>query len=103
MNDIDTLFKENRQLIDLKVTPDELALMQEQDDQHSKIIADFKKGKTHPAFVLDDNNLLYRRVPDGKNECQAVLVPKNLRPYVLFELHNCFGHPGTTKLYNYMR
>ena len=103
LNDVDTLFKESRQLVDLKVTPDELVSLQEKDEQHSKIIRDLKKNKAHPAFLLHDSKLLYRRVPDGRNKCHAIFVPKDLRPYVLFELHNCFGHPGSTKLYNYMQ
>ena len=103
LNDVDTIFKESRQLVDLKVTPDELVSLQEKDEQHSKIINDLKKNKVHPVFLLDDSKLLYRRVPDGRNECHAIFVPEDLRPYMLFELHNCFGHSGSTKLYNYMR
>ena len=103
LNDIDTIFKENRQLVDLKVTPEELTSLQERDEQHGKIIADLKKNKAHPTFLLDDSQLLYRKVPDGHNKCHAIFMPQDLRPYVLFELHNCFGHPGSTKLYNYMQ
>ena len=89
-------------MVDLKVTPEELTSLQERDEQHGKIIADLKKNKAHPTFLLDDSQLLYRKVPDGHNECHAIFMPQDLRPYVLFELHNCFGHPGSTKLYNYM-
>ena len=59
LNDIDTIFKENRQLVNLKVTPEELTSLQERDEQHGKIIADLKKNKAHPAFLLDDSQLLY--------------------------------------------
>ena len=78
LNDVDTIFKESRQLVDLKVTPDELVSLQEKDEQHNKIIKDLKKNKVHPAFLLDDSKLLYRRVPDGRNECHAIFVPEDL-------------------------
>ena len=59
LNNIDTIFKENRQLVNLKVTPEELTSLQERDEQHGKIIADLKKNKAHPTFLLDDSQLLY--------------------------------------------
>ena len=82
LNDIDNIFQTNKPLIELKVTPTEVMNLQEKDEQHGKIIADFKKGKTHPAFLLDDSYLLYRQIPDGKLECQAIFVPQELQPYV---------------------
>ena len=103
LNDIDKIFKENRQLVYLKVTPEELTSLQERDEQHGKIIADLKKNKAHPTFLLDESQLLYWKGPDGYNKCHAIFVPQDLRQCVLFELHNCFGHPGSTKLYNYMQ
>ena len=43
------------------------------------------------------------KVRDDNKYFQVVLVPERLRKHILFELHDCFGHPGINKLYNYMQ
>ena len=64
---------------------------------------ELKEGKQLPDFLLDENQVLFRKVRDDNKYFQAIFVPSELRILVLKELHDYFGHPGGNKLYNYMR
>ena len=90
-------------LVQLKLSTENLRKLQAVDKQHSKIRDQLIQGQEHPAFLLDDREILYQKIRDENKYFQAVLVPEKLRKPILFELHDCFGHPGTNKLSNYMK
>ena len=90
-------------MVQLKLSTDNLQKLQAADKQHSKIRNQLIKGQESPAFMLDDREILYQKVRDDNKYFQVVLVPEKLRKHILFELHDCFGHPSTNKLYNYMQ
>ena len=87
-------------MVQLKLSTESLRKLQATDKQHSKIGGQLLQGQEHPAFMLDDRETLYQKVC---KYFQAVLLPEKLRKHIMFELHDCFGHPGTNKLYNCMQ
>ena len=88
-------------MVQLKLSTYSLTKLQAVNKQHSKIRNQLLQGQEHPTFLLDEREILYQKVRDNNNYFQAVLVPEKLRKHIMFELHDCFGHPGTNKLYNY--
>ena len=54
-----------------------LRKLQATDKQHSTIRDQLMQGQDHPAFLLDDREILYVR--DDNKYFQAVLVPEKLR------------------------
>ena len=89
-------------MVQLKLSTENLKKLQATDKQHSKIREQLMQGQDHPAFLLDDREILYQKVRDNSMYFQVMLVPEKLRKHILFELHDCFEHPGINKLYNYM-
>ena len=90
-------------LVQLKLSTKNLRKLQAVDKQHSKIRDQLIQSQEHPAFLLDNRKILYQKIRDENKYCQAVMVPEKLGKHILFELHDCFDHPGTNKLYNYMQ
>ena len=90
-------------MVQLKLSMENLRKLQATDKQHSNIRDQLMQGQEHPAFLLDDREILYQKIRDDNKYFQAVLVSEKLRKHILFELHDCFGYPGINKLYNYMQ
>ena len=90
-------------MVQLKLSTENLRKLQAEDKQHSKIREQLIQGHDHPTFLLDNREILYQKVRDKNKYFKAVLVPEKLRKHILFELHDCFNHPGTNKLYNYVQ
>ena len=85
-------------MVQLKLSTVNLRKLQAVDKQHSKIRDQLTQGQEHPAFLLDDGEILYQNIRDENKYFQAVLIPEKLRKHILFELHDCFGHPGTKQV-----
>ena len=90
-------------IVQLKLLTENLRKLQAADKQHSKIRDQLMQGQDHLTFMLDDREILYQKVRDDNKYFQAVLVPEKLGKHILFELHDCFGHPRINKLCNYMQ
>ena len=46
-------------------------------------------------YILDEYGIVYRKVWDRPNIFYAMLVPKNLQPYLCYECHNALAHNGS--------
>ena len=63
LNDLD-LATTKAPIVQLKLSMKNLRRLQAADKQHSKIRDQLMQGQDHPAFLLDDREILYQKVRD---------------------------------------
>ena len=54
-------------------------------------------------YYLDEHGVAYRKIKNGPNIFQTVMVPLALQPYILYESHNALGHNDFTRVYNFVK
>ena len=52
---------------------------------------------------MDEHGIICRKVRDGPNIFQAIMIAKTLQPYILYMCHNALGHNGSMRLYHFIR
>ena len=78
--------------------------MKQEDLQYSKLIKNMKTKKENSwDFSLDPHGLLLWEKKHYGKVFTALIAPKPLQKYVLYESHTSLGHNGMTRLYQFLR
>ena len=64
-----------------------------------KVKYEMSKGN----YSLDTHGALYRKIKDHGKEFRALIVPKAIQKYILYESHTSSDHNGITRLYKFLK
>ena len=59
-------------MVQLKLSIENLRKLQAMDKQHSKIRDQLIQGQVHPAFLLDNREILYQKIRDENRQCWSL-------------------------------
>ena len=79
-------------------------IKQQQQGVHVSKIADKCKSEKNnkTPYYLYEYGMAYRKLWMDQIFFYTIMVPHNLQPYTLHEIHNVLGHNGSTRLHNFI-
>ena len=85
------------------ISPSKIKALQERINWCKEALKLVKKRPANEIYGINSDGLLYRKVRDNNQIFEAIIIPPELQKVILHECHEMLCHPGTTKLYLFVR
>ena len=99
---LDPEIKEKHTVIESRIKSEDI--VREQGTEFSSILKQLRKDpdKYQAIYQLDEEGRLMKIVRHSGTRFDAIMVPKPLVPYLLYEAHESMSHPGSLKMYMFL-
>ena len=91
--------------VGIEISTEKLVRLQNEQQQYTHIRKMIKKNpeKLKMLYKVRPDDVLVKIVRSDNHKFEAIMVPDKITKYILHEAHERLGHPGSVKLYLFLR